>query len=310
MPSMEEMMQIRDLLLVVRRSIWLVVSIPILLMIVTLAVSLVEHKTYSSQAQVSLTASTQMAAPPSVNVLLLSNMPPVGGLAQAFMQQITSQASAKMLGIETPENVYDVRFDERKALLTMIAEGATPGEARERAEHLLRICQDYFQERIAGVTRETLNGAAALTKLDITAAEANLRDVQGLLQKGGKSVPPVTGETSAALEAFKVDPRVARSPNPAYAYLSLEEATLQAQLARSRARALTLGSLVDDHQALLQLSRQSFHVEVLASPAEPLKPTSPRPLRNTVLAGLVGSALGIFGAFAMAGLGPSSPQRK
>lgn len=297
-------MTFREMYLVVRRSAWLVMATSILAMIVTLAVSWLAQKEYTSQAAVSLTVSTQMASLPFANVQLLSNMPPVPGLAQAFVQQVASHASAKALGLEAPEGAFEARFDERKALLSLVATGSTPTECRERALRLVRVSEDYFLGRIVAVTTDTLKGAAALAKLDLATADANLRDVQGMLKPGGRPTPPVTPEVSAALEAFKVDPRVARSPNPGYTYLALEEAVLQAQLARSQARARALEGLLSDPRALLELTRQSFHIEVLASPVKPLQPSSPRPVRNTALAGLFGLTAGVFGAFVRAALVP------
>ncbi len=295
-------MTFRDMYLVMRRSAGLVVATPALAMIVTLAASWLVQKKYTSEAAVSLTVSTQMASPPFANVQLLSNMPPVPGLAQAFVQQVASRATAKALGLEAPEGAFEARFDERKALLSLLATGSTPAQARERAERLLRVSEGYFQGRVAAVTTDTLKGAAALAKLDLATAEANLRDVQGMLKPGARTGPPVTPEISAALEAIKVDPRVARSPNLGYAFLTLEEASLQTQFARSQARARTLEGLLNDPEALLELTRQSFHIEVLASPTEPLRPSSPRPVRNTALAGLFGLIVGVFGAFVRAAL--------
>lgn len=297
-------MTLREMYLVLRRSAWLVVATPVLAMVAMLAVCWLVRKTYTSQSVVSLTVSTQMASLPLVNVQLLSNMPPVAGLAQAFVQQVTSYATAKALGLEAPEGALEARYDERKTLLSLVATGSTPAQSRERAERLLRVSEEYFQGRVVAVTTDTLRGATAIAKLDVATAEANLRDVQGLLKTGGKPGPPVTPEVSAALEAMKVDPRIARSPNLGHAFLTLEEASLQTQFARSQARARALEGLLDDPKALLELTRQSFHIEVLASPTEPLRPSSPRPLRNTFLAGLFGLAAGVFGAFVRAALTP------
>ncbi len=304
-------MTFREMYLVMRRSAGLVVATPILAMIVTLAVSWMAQKKYTSEAAVSLTISTQMGSLlPFANVQLLSNMPPVPGLAQAFVQQVASRATAMALGLEAPEGAFEARFDERKALLSLVATGSTPAQSRERAERLLRVSEGYFQGRVAAVTTDTLKGAAALAKLDLATAEANLRDVQGMLKPGGRPGPPVTPEISAALEAVKVDPRVARSSNLGYAFLTLEEATLQSQFARSQARARALEDLLKDPEALLELTRQSFHIEVLASPTEPIRPSSPRPVRNTALAGLFGLIVGVFGAFVRAALTPRGSETR
>jgi ferric-dicitrate binding protein FerR (iron transport regulator) len=98
------------------------------------------------------------------------------------------------------------------------------------------------------------------------------------------------------MEALKVDPAIARSPSPAYTYLSLQESQQEAALAQSRARADALENVLNETDALRRLVGQALQVQVLAPPAEPLDPVAPRPLR---VAGFTGLALLAIGALVL-----------
>jgi len=287
---------VRDLYLLFRRSIGIVLIPPLVAGAVTLVVCLRKAKTYTSQAAVSLTVSSQAVVNKEVTGQILANLPSPAGLAQAFTQQIGTHALSKALDAENPDQFFEARFDDRKGLLTLVARGVTPAEARERADKLLLAAQEYLRARIAAAATENMKSALAQATLDLRTAESSLRDVQALLSSKGRPAAPASPTVSAALEAQKVDPQLARSPNAAYAYLTIQEATLQAQLAQSRARAQSLEGVMKDSDALVRLVGQSLQVQVLAPPAEPLRQSAPRPVLSTGLA----VAFGLLGGIAAA----------
>jgi uncharacterized protein involved in exopolysaccharide biosynthesis len=286
---------VRDLYLLFRRSIWLVLLPPLVAASVTLIVCLGMAKTYRSQAAVSLTVSNQAVISQLVTGQILANLPSAAGLAQAFTQQIGTHALSKALDADVPDRFFDARFDDRKGLLTLAASGGTPAEARERADKLLKAAQEYLRARIAAAATENLGSALEQAALDLRTAESSLRDVQALLSLKSRPATAVSPSVSAALEAQKVDPQVARSPNAAYAYLTIQEATLQSQLAQSRARVQSLESVMKDPDALVRLVGQSLQVQVLAPPAEPLRQSAPRPVFSAAVAGVLGLLAGVGG---------------
>jgi uncharacterized protein involved in exopolysaccharide biosynthesis len=109
---------------------------------------------------------------------------------------------------------------------------------------------------------------------------------------------------AAALEARGTDPQIARATNPAYTSLSLDESRLRSQIAQLEARITTLTDFLQQPQAIGQLVSQALLVQVLVPPAEPLRPSFPRPLLFTVVAGMLGLLLGVLWAFVAEAIRP------
>lgn len=265
----------------------------------TLVVCLLLPRKYESRALVSVTVSGQILSAQLVTSQLLANLPTPPALAQAFTQLISTRALTVALGSDRPDRVYDAKFDEKKALLTLRAKGATPSEAKQRAEKLLAIAQSNLQDRLTDAARANAYSALEQARIDSKTAARILEDVRNVL-RGTKRITAAPG-VAAGLEALSVDPAVARSPSPAYTYLSLQEAQQEAALAQGRARAESLQGVLNETDALRKLVGQALQVQVLAPPAEPLDPASPRPLRAAALAALATAALGtLFILFAEA----------
>jgi hypothetical protein len=258
--------------------------------LLTLLVSSRFPKVYESQALVSVTVSGQVLSPQLVTSQLFANLPTPPALSQAFTQLISTRALTGALGTERPDRVYEARFDERKALLSLRAKGATPAEAKQRAERLLAIAQSNLQDRLTDAARANANSALEQARIDTKTAARILEDVQRVL-RGAPRTAGAPG-VAAGLEALKVDPAIARSSSPAFTYLSLQEAQQEAALSQARARAEVLEGVLGETDALRKLVGQALQVQVLAPPAEPLDPVSPRPLRAAALAGLVTAAVG------------------
>ena len=78
----------RDLYLVLRRNLRLVAGLPLGLAVLTLVLSLLWPKTYTSQVVVSLSLSNQSSQG------LLNNLPSLSGLAQGFVDLLGTRLLA------------------------------------------------------------------------------------------------------------------------------------------------------------------------------------------------------------------------
>ena len=268
------------------------VAIAAAVALVTFGVSFLFSPVYESQALVSVTVSGQVLGAQLVTGQLLANVPTPAALAQAFTQLISTRALTAALGTDRPDRIYEARFDERKSLLTLRAKGGAPAEAKQRAEKLLGIAQTNLQDRLSDAARANAASALEQARVDTKTAARILDDLRQVLRNAPR-VAAAPG-TAAGLEALKVDPAIARSASPSYTYLSLQEAQQEAGLAQSRARAEALEAVLKEPDALRRLVGQALQVQVLAPPAEPLFPVSPRPLRWAALAGLAIAAIGVL----------------
>jgi LPS O-antigen subunit length determinant protein (WzzB/FepE family) len=307
---MSEGLSVVDLFRAFRHSAWLLVVVPVVCGAATLVVCLVMPKAYTSRADVSLTVSSQQMSNQIVTNQLLAGLPSPAALAVTFTQQLGTRTLARALDVAYPPEMFRAAFDDKKGLLTLTATGRTPEEARLRADRLLRAAQNYLQERIAAAATANLRSAVAQAKLDLSTAEKGLQEVRAVLRDSDRRSSPASPTLSAALEAQHVDPQYARSPNPAYTFLSLQQAQLQAQLAQAQSRAQSLESVLNDREMLFRLVGQSLQVQVLAPPSEPLRPTRPRPLLYLTVALLGGLVLALLLALLRDALdeeGPASP---
>lgn len=141
------------------------------------------------------------------------------------------------------------------------------------------------------------------------AAQDGLKGIQAQLRTAPDPVAS-NPTVAAALEARGTDPQTARATNPAYTSLSLDESRLRSQIAQLEARIGTLTDFLKQPEAIGQLVSQALLVQVLVPPAEPLRPSFPRPLLFTVVAGVLGLVLGVLWAFVLEAIGPREPQAK
>lgn len=268
----------------------IVAGLSVALALLTYAASWLFPRVYESQALVSVTVSGQVLSNQLVTGQLLANLPAPAALAQAFTQLITTRALSSGLGTDRPDLIYEAKFDEKKSLLTLRANGGTRAEAKQRAEKLLEIAQTNLQDRLTDAARANARSALEQARIDIKTAARILDDVRQVLRRAPRDA--AAPGVAAGLEALKVDPAIARSPNPSFTYLSLQEAQQESTLAQARARAEALEGVLNETDALRKLAGQALQVQVLAPPAEPIFPVSPRPLRNGGLVGLATASLG------------------
>jgi hypothetical protein len=246
---------------------------------------------------VSFSVSTQQVSSPQVTVQLLSSLPTAAALAQVFTQRLETRAFSASLGEPEPRKVYEARYDEKRGLLMLKARGSTPAEAKQRADKLEAVAEEYLQERLVTAARASVASSLEQARLDLTTGEQILHDTRALLGSSSARSGSTSPAVAAGLEALKVDPVIARSPNAAYTYLSLHEAQLATQVATARARTQAMESVLKSPEALSRLVGQALQVQVLSPPAEPVQRSSPKPVLWAAVAGLVVFAAGSIVTF-------------
>jgi LPS O-antigen subunit length determinant protein (WzzB/FepE family) len=294
---------LRDLYLVLRRRSRLIVGLALGLALLTLAFSLLWPKTYTSQVVVSLSLSNQSSQG------LLNNLPSLSGLAQGFVDLQQTRLLANQLGVDDPTRFYKARFDEKRGLLFLTAQGSTAAEAEARAGRILEVARKYLERNLLEGAQSNLRAALTQARFDLQAAQDGLKGIQAQLRTAPDPVAS-NPTVAAALEARGTDPQTARATNPAYTSLSLDESRLRSQIAQLEARIGTLTDFLKQPEAIGQLVSQALLVQVLVPPAEPLRPSFPRPLLFTVVAGVLGLVLGVLWAFVLEAIGPREPQAK
>ncbi len=288
---------LRDLYLVLKRNKHLVLGLPLLLAALTLAWSLLWPKTYTSQVVVSLSLANQSSQG------LLNNLPSLTGLAQGFVDLQKTRLLANQLGVDDPSRYYKARFDEKRGLLFLTAQGRTAAEAEERASQILQVARVYLERNLLEGAQANLQAAQTQARLDLQAAKDALKSIQAQLSLApDRAVSNAT--IAAGLEARGADPQAARTANPAYTSLSLDESRLRSQIAQLEARIATLSDFLRQPEAIRRLVSQALLVQVLVPPAEPLRPSFPRPLLFTVVAGALGFMIGVLWAFVAEAIRP------
>ncbi|MDW8424899.1 MAG: Wzz/FepE/Etk N-terminal domain-containing protein [Meiothermus sp.] len=290
---------LRDIYLVLKKRARLILGLTFGLALATLLWSLLWPKTYTSQVVVSLSLSNQSSQG------LLNNLPSLAGLAQGFVDLQQTKLLANQLGVEDPTRFYKARFDEKRGLLFLTAQGRTAAEAGERAERILQVARTYLERNLLEGAQANLRAAQTQARLDLRAAQDGLRGIQAQLKIApdrALSNPTI----AAGLEARGNDPQTARASNPAYTSLSLDESRLRSQIAQLEARITTLTDFLQQPDAIGQLVSQALLVQVLVPPAEPLRPSFPRPLLFTVVAGVLGLLLGVIWAFVAEAIKPQT----
>lgn len=300
-PQVPDEISLRDIYLLLKRRIWQILGFALALALITLLWSLLWPKTYTSRVVVSLSLANQSSQG------LLNNLPSLPGLAQGFVDLQQTKLLANQLGVDDPSRFYQARFDEKRGLLFLTAKGRTAAEAVQRAERILEVARRHLERNLLEGAQANLRAALTQARIDLQAAQDSLKGIQSQLRLApdrAASNPTV----AAALEARGNDPQAARTANPAYTSLSLDESRLRSQIAQLEARINTLSEFLQQPDAIGQLVSQALLVQVLVPPAEPLRQSFPRPLLFTVIAGMLGLLLGVLWAFVLEAVRPRESQ--
>jgi hypothetical protein len=288
-----EEVTLADIYAVLKRWRFLIVGLTVVGVALALLVSLLLPKVYVSRVVLSLSAPQQQAVGQEVSDQLLANLPSVTGLAKGFDDLLATKRVAEVLNVPAPSGEPDARFDEKKNLLTLRADGGSAEEASQNATQLLTVTKRFITTR---VVRGMLANAESMISRATLDRETALQSLQGLRAAAG--AVPRTGApsaaTSAGLEGQGVRPPVARASDPALVDLSLEESKLRAQVAKTEARIVGLQALIKNPGRLESLVGQAVQVQELVPVTQPLQPDSPRPLLYAALAGVLSLMLGLL----------------
>jgi len=294
---MEDEISLRDLYLMLKRQSRWILAVTVLVTVAVFAVSSLWPPTYESeavaQALVLNQDGTELEFPAAAYVF--RTLPAGPALGLGFSRQIETHGPyvARVIGEATVE--AKARFDDKKNLLTITVRGGDPKETWQFALDLLSAFDDYVKDRVFQSAGANLAGALAQSRLKLGSVRSQITELEASLAK----VPRVEAgtDTQTALESDDVPPNVARASNPALAYLGLELAKQQAQLAGLNAEIASLEALAGDPARLRRLSEQVAQVGVLSPPAVPEEPVAPRVLLNTALAAVLTLMFAVFLAF-------------
>jgi uncharacterized coiled-coil protein SlyX len=294
---MEDEISLRDLYLMLKRQSRWILTVTVLVTAAVFAVSSLWPPTYESeavaQALVLNQDGTALEFPAAAYVF--RTLPAGPALGVGFSKQIETNGPyvARVIGDATVE--VRSRFDDKKNLLSITVAGGDPEETWQFALDLISAFDDYVKDRVFQSAGANLAGALAQSRLKLRSVRSQIDELEASLAK----VPQLSTSEDAqtALESDEVPPNVARASNPALAYLGLELAKQQAQLANLNAEIASLEALAADPAQLRRLSEQVAQVNVLSPPAVPEEPVAPRVMLNTALAAVLSLMLAVFLAF-------------
>jgi uncharacterized protein involved in exopolysaccharide biosynthesis len=278
---------LRDLYVILHRWRLFILGMTLGAALLALVISLALPKKFESKGVYSLNLVTdRMVAP-------LNNLPALVGLAQGYGDSLNTTTLAAVLQEPEPSRVFLTKFDEKRGLWTLTSQGSTPALAKERAQRLMQSARAYLEERILAGIRVNIAGALEQSRLDLSITKQSLDGITQILA----STPQVSnrdGATIAGLESQGVGPQSARSNNPAYVSLAVQQSQLRAQQAQSQARVQTYTDLLKDPARLKVFAGQAFSIQTISAPTEPLDAIWPRPVLYAAVAGVVGLLLGLL----------------
>ncbi len=290
-------LSLRDLYVILHRWRGFIVVFTAICVIVALGISLILPKKYTAKATVSLTVLNQTTVSgASLSGQLLANLPSLSALAQGFGDLLSTSALVEKLGAVNPENVYKVKFDEKKGVFSLSAVGDTALDARDKAEKLQKIFRAYFIDSISQTVVTNITALITQSRLDIGNAQESLKRVQQAL----KDTPQETRTVESILPATIGSGNgafTAKATSAAYNMLSVQEATLRSNLATSQGRIQVLSRLLSQKLEIENLIGQAIQIQILAPAAEPLTADQPRPLLYAALSGILGLLIALIVPF-------------
>jgi uncharacterized protein involved in exopolysaccharide biosynthesis len=299
----QDEISLRDLYLVLKRNVRIIIAITLGAALITYALSMILPKTYRSQANLSLSVTSQQ----QLSGQILANLPSLSGLAGSFQDLLETRELAQPLGVGNPASRYQAKFDDKTGVWKLSAKGSSPQEAKRSAERLLATARDFLENKLTQTVNSNLLALLAQARIDAEIAQTGLQEIKKAL---ANTAPTLSGDAmvASALESQGVNPLVARSTSPAYASLKLQEANLRAQLAQAQARIETYSRLTQSPKEIRTLVGQALQIQPLVAPSEPLRPVSPRPLLYAAIAAVLGLILSVFWAFLAEALAPRRPE--
>jgi len=303
---MEDEISLRDLYLVLKRANRLIWGVTIAAFVLVYVVARLMPATYESEALTQALVlkpqeiSQQQGEQRRGVAAVFRSAPSGQDMGLGFSKQIENQGPyvAKVIGNAAVK--VKTHFDDKKNVLTIKVRARDAKAARQFTEELLGAFKLYVRDQVYASANSALEGAMEQARLDSEVQRARIEQ----LKKSITKVIPVKASTAAqvALESDEVPPDVARSENPALAYMSLELAKQQTNLANLEAEMSALKQLAANPDQLHRLSEQAVRVNVLSPPPLPREPVSPRPLLDALLAAVLALMATVFWAFISAAL--------
>ncbi len=287
--SYQAELSLRDLYLVMRKWSRLLFALPLAFALVTLVVSFLWAKSFSSKAVVSV-VSKESGNP------ILANLPSVAVLTNSFKQLLTTTALSQF--DEKTLEKFESKYDDKQGLWTLKAQAGSAAEAKQKADALFHAAQEFMQNRSMQIVGTNISTNIAQAQVDLDGQIDSLKKLrEAMLDKG--SPANGGGVVSATLEGVSVNPLSARAGNPGAANLSLDESKLRSGIAQSRAGIEKLRKLQKDPEKLKALLAQALNLQVLVAPAEPRRADFPRPFLFTVMAAVLGLLIALVWTFLM-----------
>jgi uncharacterized protein involved in exopolysaccharide biosynthesis len=299
----QDEVSLRDLYVILKRWRVLIVALTLIPMIATLLVCLILPRVYVSKVTLSLGLNSQSVGGSGITAQLLTNLPSLAGLAQGFTDLMTTKIIADQLNESDPDRKYTARFLEKQGLFVLTARGDSSLEALKNAQRFSEVAKGYFKGRLVLAVISNLESLLSRSRLDIGNMQENLKRLQLEL----KNTPTETRTIEALLPSSGSGGRAngalsARGTSPAFATLSVQEATLRAGLAQAKALIEALESIQGQRGELDKVIGQALQLQELVPAAEPLRPDQPKPLLYTLIAGALGLLVSLLVPFVIEAL--------
>jgi hypothetical protein len=305
----QDEVSLRDLYIILKRWRRFIAVFTLVSIVATLLVSLVLPRVYVSKVTLSLGLNGQSVGGSGITAQLLTNLPSLAGLAQGFTDLMGTKVIADQLDEPDPDRKYKARFLEKQGLFVLTARGGSSMESLRNAQRFSDVAKRYFKGRLVLAVISNLESLLSRSRLDIANMQENLRRLQLEL----KNTPTETRTIEALLPSTGLNGRAsgalsARGTSPAFATLSVQEATLRTGLAQARALIEALEGIQGQPGELDKLIGQALQLQELVPAAEPLHPDQPRPLLYALIAGVLGLLIALIVPFVVEAVREPKPR--
>ena len=295
-PNSQNELSLRDVFTVLKRYRGLIGILPIAVALLTLVVTLLLPKSYSSRAVYSLSISKQTDGDAT-----LAGLPTAAGLAQAYSDLLGTADFAAALRVTNPSEVFQSEFNDKKNLWTLTGKGSSSSEAKDQALAIGRNLESFIDTQLLTIARQKKESSLAQSRIGLTDARDQLRRVEPLLKdvRASSSDPVI----AAALEGQQaVGPQTARAASPSVVSLLLQVGNLRLNIANLESAIASSQRLLANPLELRASLGQVAVLQVITAPGEPLEPDFPHPVLFTTLAALLGFLIALIAAFVLEAL--------
>ena len=290
--NLQDELSLRDVFAVLKRHRGLILILPIALALLTLVVTLLLPKSYSSRAVYSLSIKSDEA---------FAGLPTAAGLAQAYGDLLSTSEFAAGIGVEQPINVFQSKFDDKKGLWTLTAKDSSAAEAKNQAAKFSRHLEAYLNTQLLTIAKQKQTSSLAVSQISLLDMRDQLRRVEPLL-KDAQTSGNSTAMAAALEEQQGVGAQTARAPNPASVSLQLQVNTLRLSIAKLESAIVSSQRLLATPNELRASIGQVAVLQVVTRPGEPLEPDFPKPVLFAALAAVLGLLIALIAAFVLEAL--------